>query len=363
MGIHQLSRQEARRIAVRAQLLDQPRPATLLDVVRHLTFLQLEPTAAVAPSADVVVWSRLGSAYQQSELATALERGTLIELRGRARPREDLALYRAGMAGWQERTNLRPWEEDVREWVDANDDCRREILHRIEREGPLTLSELPDTCNVPWRSSGWNNNRNVDRLLDLMVLRGEVAITGREGQKRLFDLAERVYPEGSVPEEQARLLRAERLLTAQGIARPGEDEVGEAAVIEGVRGKWRVDPEQLGRPFQGRVALLSPLDQLIFDRKRMAELFDFDYTLEMYKPAAKRRWGYWAMPILHGDRLIGKVDATADRAAGLLRVDAIHEDEPFARSTMAAVRRELGDLAKWIFRTPGRICWPSGPVG
>jgi uncharacterized protein YcaQ len=77
----------------------------------------------------------------------------------------------------------------------------------------------------------------------------------------------------------------------------------------------------------------------------MAELFEFDYQLEMYKPAAARRWGYWAMPVLHGDRLVGKLDATADPAAGLLRVDALHQDEPLSASVRAAVEREIRSLA------------------
>ena len=83
----------------------------------------------------------------------------------------------------------------------------------------------------------------------------------------------------------------------------------------------------------------------MFDRKRMADLFEFDYQLEMYKPAAARRWGYWAMPVLHGDRLVGKLDATADPAAGLLRVDALHEDVPLTASARAAVEREIRSLA------------------
>ena len=94
--------------------------------------------------------------------------------------------------------------------------------------------------------------------------------------------------------------------------------------------------------------MLSPLDRLVFDRKRMSEIFEFDYQLEMYKPAAQRRWGYWAMPVLYGDRLVGKVDATTDLRQGVLRVDAIHQDVPFTKTMAAKVTRELTDLAAWL---------------
>ena len=183
MSVHELSRLDARRIAVRAQLLDRPRPDGLLDMVRRLTLLQIDPTASLAPTADLVVWSRLGSSYSP-------------------------------------------------------------------------------------------------------------------------------------------------------------------AVVEGVRGTWRVDPSLLGQPFSGRAALLSPFDRLIHDRKRTVELFEFDYQLEMYKPAAKRRWGYFALPILYADALVGKLDATADRNSGVLRVDAIHQDLRFDKAMTAAVRSEIEDLAR-----------------
>ena len=350
--VHELSRRDARRIAVRAQLLDRRRPSTLHDVVRHLTLLQNDRTAAIAASPDLVAWSRLGSAYSPAELETALEKRTVILLRGMIRPRADLALYRAEMAGWEHR------EGYGRDWVHANDACRRDILDRLDVDGPLPTSAFPDTCQVRWGSSGWNNNRNVTMLLDLMVLRGEVAVAGRDGRETLWDLASRVYPDEVVPEADALRLRNERRLRSLGIARargpecPVEPmdvaEAGEPAVVAGVKGVWRVDPEQLGRPFAGRVALLSPFDRLIQDRKRMLELFEFDYNLEMYKPAAKRRWGYYALPILAGDRLVGKLDATADRKGRVLRVDAIHEDAPFGKATTAAVHKEIRDLARWL---------------
>ncbi len=127
--------------------------------------------------------------------------------------------------------------------------------------------------------------------------------------------------------------------------------VGEEAVVEGVKGTWRVDPdavEALGRPFTGRTALLSPFDRLIYDRKRSLELFDFEYVLEMYKPVDKRRWGFFALPIVHGDQVIGKADITADRKAGVLRVNALHQDVKFTRAMTDGIRREINDLAMWL---------------
>lgn len=359
MTVHELSRKEARQIAVRAQLLDSRRPTDLLDVVRHLTLLQLDPTAAIAPNADLVAWSRLGSSYSPAELRTALEDRTLLELRAMLRPREHLALYRAEMAEWPGRGTLRGWQEHRRDWVIANDACRLDILDRLSASGPLPSRDLPDTCKVPWASTGWTNERNVTQLLEFMVSRGEVAVAGRAGNDRLWDLAPRVYPDDPVvPVDEALRTRNERRLRALGIARarapkcPGEPMdvggAGEPAVVEAVKGEWRVDPSQLGQPFSGRAALLSPFDRLIHDRKRLVELFEFDYQLEMYKPAGKRRWGYFALPILYDDRLTGKLDATADRKDGVLRVNTIHQDVPFTETMAAAVDREIQELAHWL---------------
>jgi uncharacterized protein YcaQ len=364
MSVHQLTRRDARRIAVRAQLLTSDRPAGLFDVVRGLNLLQLDQTAYLAPNADLIAWSRLGSSYNASELADAIATQALVELRGFVRPAEDLALFRAEMAVWPDNGRKHvgkrlEWQEYQRGWVEANEGCRLDILERLRQDGPLVMRALPDTCRVPWQSSGWTNNRNVPKLLEFMMQRGEVAISGREGRDRLWDLARRVYPDDPVVpvDEARRILDAQRLrslglLRAKGPECPDEPQdagaAGEPAVVEGVKGEWRVDPSLLGQPFSGRTALLSPLDRLVYDRKRLTELFEFDYQLEMYKPAAKRRWGYFALPILHGDRLVGKADVESDCAAGVLKVYAIHEDAPFPKSLTAAVQRELRDLARWL---------------
>jgi uncharacterized protein YcaQ len=352
--VHELTREQARRIAVRAQLLDVPRPTDLLAVVQQLTMLQIDPTAAIAPSADLVVWSRLGSSYRPDDLKQAVEEDrTLFELDAMVRPMSDVGLHLAG-------ASVFPSYERSRIWLRDNDRFRRDILKVLKGSGPLSSRDIPDTCVVPWASSGWTNNRNVTQMLEFLALRGEVAIAGRVGRERLWDLPERVYPaDVAVPSaEEAERRKNERRLASLGIARqktramPMEPthvgQAGEPAVVEGVKGKWRVDQGLLGDDFEGRTALLSPFDRLVHDRVRTEELFDFEYTLEMYKPAAKRRWGYFALPILHDDRLVGKLDAAADRKASVLRVNAIHEDVKFTRAMTKAVQAELKDLASWL---------------
>jgi uncharacterized protein YcaQ len=352
--VHRLTKKQARRIAVRAQLLDAQRPKSLLAVVERLTLLQVDPTAAIAPNADLVAWSRLGSSYRPEHLKRTLEEDrTLFEFNALIRPMGDVGLYLVGSDGYRGQSRVDVWLRD-------NDACRRDILRRLKRSGPLTSRDIPDTCVVPWASSGWTNDRNVTQMLEFMQARGQVAISGRVGRERLWDLPERVYPpDVEIPSaEEAERIKSERRLAALGIARakartmPMEPihvgETGEPAVVEGVKGEWRVDPAYLGDGLKGRTALLSPFDRLIHDRGRTEELFEFEYTLEMYKPAAKRRWGYFALPILHGDQLVGKLDAAADRKASVLRVNAIHEDVRFTPAVTKAVNKEIADLAAWL---------------
>jgi uncharacterized protein YcaQ len=271
----------------------------------------------------------------------------------------DLPLHLADM-------QASPVWQGTRDWLDANELFRNEVLDILDADGPLLSRDIHASAQVPWRSSGWNTDRNVRMMLSILLGQGEVAINGRDGSHRKYDLADRVYPAGveAVPLEKARRLQDERRLRGLGIARakgtvlPGEPihvgGAGEAAVVEGTKGEWRVDPAQLGRTFEGRTALLSPFDPVVRDRVRMEDLFEFEYVLEMYKPAAKRRWGYFALPILDGDRLVGKLDATADRKAGRLFVDAVHEDESFTPARSSAVDAEITALADWLGLTLDR---------
>ena len=251
------------------------------------------------------------------------------------RPMVDVGLYLADMAALPKSGTRRS------DWLVANDGFRRRVLDQLREAGPLASRDIPDTCEQRWESSGWTNDRNVTQLLAFLADRGVVAVAGRRGRQRLWDLAERIYPANTrvVPVQEARRIRDEKRLRSLGVARPrAVGDAGTPVEIEGTLDEWRVDPEATAEGFEGRTALLSPFDRLIHDRVRAMELFDFEYTLEMYKPKDKRRWGYFALPVLHHDRLVGKVDAIADRKASLLRVHAIHPDVRFTRGMTAAVR-------------------------
>lgn len=356
MSLH-LSREDARRIAVRAQLLDARRPGDVVEVAEQLTLLNIDPTSAIMASEHHLLWSRIGTPYETDWLSHAAEADrTLFEFDGAYRPMSDLELFLPAM-------RAAPRYERARNWLQANAAFRRDILDRLAAEGALLTGQIPDTSREPWPSTGWNNNRNVTMMLEILVACGEIAVAAREGRERRWDLAERVYPQGLAEHtiEEAEAARDERRLQALGIARAKATAVpieinhvrgaGEAAVVDGVDGEWRVDPAAvaaLDEPFEGRTALLSPFDRLVFDRARAQDLFGFEYVLEMYKPAQKRRWGYFALPILHGDGLIGKLDAAADRKAGILRVAAIHEDVAFDESTARSVHAEIRALAEWL---------------
>ena len=350
--MRQLDRDEARQVAVRAQRLDLRHPVDLVALVDQLTLLQIDPTAAVAPNADLVAWSRLGAAYRPADLIAALVERRLFELRAFIRPMAAVALHVPEETPYTAQSS-------VQAWVEANAKFRRDLLARLRDAGPLPSRDLPDTCQVSWGSTGWTNNRNVTQMLEFLSARGEVAIAGRNGRQRLWDLPERVYPAFDVlPVAEARRRREARRLRALGLVRdrevqpPGEPaSVGAAGIVvtvDGVSGTWRADPEALDQPFAGRTALLSPFDRLIHDRERAQALFDFEYVLEMYKPAAQRRWGYFALPVLHHDRLVGKLDARADRRAGRFVVNALHEDVSFGNSMRADVMAEIEALAAWL---------------
>lgn len=349
---HRLTRDQARRIAVQAQLLDADRPDDVVGIAEQLGAIKIDPTATIAPAEHTILWSRIGSAYDGGQLAKAVESDRLLfEFDGAFRPVSLLPLMLPAMRRW-------PRRESSRQWLEANDRFRTDVLARLRAEGPLLASEIPDTADVARPPDGWSGSNQVVHMLDFLQRQGEVAVSGRKGRHRRWDLAERVYPP-DLPEfddDEAERLLNERRLQAAGIAKQRSPwtpvgEAGEPATIDGMRQKWRVDPEALAALEDdegGRAAFLSPYDGMLFDRPRLREIFEFDYVLEQFKPKPQRKYGYFAHPILLGDRFVGMLDAEIDPEHDELRVTAVHEFEPFDEDEHEAVHAEVADLGRWL---------------
>lgn len=358
-----ISVEQARRIAVRAQLLDAPpseRDAgDLPEVVAHLTLLPLNPADIVCPSAEQIAQTRIpGLRYDDVRRAVEVDLGLVDHLGPHRHPMEAWAIALRATADlpWLMAIGRAPdaLHASSRRWLDANAGFRDRVLQQLREDGPLPQAEIDDAADVPYASSGWNTDRNVAMMLELLQIRGEVVVAERRGTARVWDLAERVLPPVEpIPVDEAERTWRRRWLRACGIARPTHlGDEGERVRVEGVSGTWRLDPGASAEGFAGRVALLSPLDRLIADRRRMAQLWGFEYALEQYTPAARRRWGAFALPILDGDRLVGKVDAKSDRGAGALLVHRIHWDvDPSAR-LRDAVHDEIARLAAYLRLRP-----------
>ena len=319
-----VSPDEARRIAVRAQLLDGS-ATSLLETVRRLGFLQIDPISTVAPPQYLVPWSRLGR-YDTAELDRLLwEEKQLFEWGAFIRPIEDLRLIRARM---RRRRGKYAWERRGTELLRANARFKRFLLRELEDRGPLLSREIVDDSVRTWTSHGWYGNRNVALMLDILHGRGVVAIVGRRNGQRLWDLAERWYPETeTVPLREADRELAERRFRALGVRLTP-------------RG-WEAHPDADDGPIPDRVTLLSPFDRLVHDRDRAEALFGFRYRLEMYVPKAKREYGYYVLPILVGDRLVGRVEPRLDRKTRTLEVLGAWGDT-------SRLDEALVELAAWL---------------
>jgi uncharacterized protein len=368
----ELSRRDARRLSVIGQLLSAPRPASVLEVVRGLGEVQMDPTAAVARTEQLVLFSRLGSRFRVRELERLLwEERTLFEYRAHILPSEDFWIHRETMRRYPAGAYSR--HRYVREWLAANQPFRRYVLRELRARGPLRTRELEDRVAEGWHTGGWNEQgRNTTMMLELLWAKGEVMIVGRDGNQRLWDLAER-----RVPIDQPRRSPAERTreildrqLRARGVERLGRfgfamdgerpagweralralirDGTIVPAAVEGQPGEWYAHADVLARSFRPRTVLLSPFDDLVSDRDRTERLFGFRFRLEIYVPKAQREYGYFVLPILHGDRLIGRIDPRLDRTTGVLEINAVHAEPDAPANAGRAVGRAIRELATWL---------------
>jgi uncharacterized protein len=315
--------EEARRIAVRAQLLDGS-AKDVLDTVRRLGFLQMDPISTVAPPQYLVLWSRLGP-FDREEVDRLLwEEKKLFEYDAFIYPVEDLPLQRARMR--RRRRTPHPW---AREFLKENARLRRHVLRELERNGPLISRDLAPAPLPDWEPHRWWGGNPLRLMLDMLAGRGEIAVAARVGKQRVWDLGERVFPESeTLPWREAERELRERRRRSLGVW------------LE--RGKLLAHPEAVDGAVPDRATLLSPFDRLVHDRARAEALFDFHYRLEMYVPKAKREYGYYVLPLLLGDRIVGRAEPRFDRKTGKLELLGAWGDTSRLDEALASLTEFLG---------------------
>jgi uncharacterized protein YcaQ len=344
--------------------------------VRKIGYLQLDPTNAVARSHLLVLFSRLGP-YDLAKLERLLATRKLYEYSAAIVAAEDHGLHRTSMNRYPE-GHHGGWPARIEAWLEANARLRESVLQQLEKRGPLPSRAITDESATGWRSTGWTNERNVTRTLEFLWMMGQILVHGRDGQQRVWDLANRVIPLAEpLPIEEATARVALRSLRGLGVAtlqqvkeEPFVDRpfagLGEAAreaagiervEVEGLKGAWyahRDDLKRLEKPEpEPYTILLSPFDPLIRNRKRTEALWDFEFRLEIYIPKEKR-WGFFVLPLLHGNDIVARIDPTMDRKAGVLRINAI-KWEPDAPPDVP-LEAAVGRLAEFLGAT--RVAWP-----
>ena len=328
MAAREVTVEEARRIAVRAQALDGTADG-VLETVRKLGYLQLDPISSVAPPQQLVLWSRLG-AFPTAELDRLLwEERKLVEWNAFVYPIEDLPILKAYM-----RRNDRPYDKRRRAFLRANTAFSRYVLNELRERGPLLSREIETHESRRGRDRHeWWGQRQMGLMLEVLSSVGKVAVVGRRGKQRVWDLADRWYPQTeALPLREALALWDKKRFRALGVRL--------------VRGRLVAHPEAVDGPVpRQRVTFLSPFDRLIHDRARTEALWDFYYRLEMYVPAAKREYGYYVLPILRGDKLAGRIEPVFDRKTKTLAVKGLWWEPGVRPFSLDAT---LAKLERWL---------------
>jgi uncharacterized protein YcaQ len=317
----------ARRIAVRAQALDGSANG-VLETVRRLGFLQIDVVQPVERPQHLVLYSRLGAGYDRAELDRLLwEERALFEWAAFIYPIEYLPAVRARIRRFrrERRTKDQRW---VREFLTENRAFRRYVLRELAQNGPMLSRDFEDRAKGEKRDHRWWGSRMVGLMLLSLHLYGEITVVGRDGGQRLWDLTERWWPETeTISIREADRIRDDRELRTQGVRL--------------VRGEWQVHPDATDGPVPDRAALLSPFDRLVYDRDRAEALWSFRYRLEMFVPKAKREYGYYVLPLLVGDQLVGRAEPRFDRKTGTLELLGAWGDT-------SRLHEALDDLGAWL---------------
>ncbi len=386
-----LSLETVRRLALVKQHLADQLPTTdaagILDLVRDLGCLQLDPISAVARSHQIVVWSRVGH-YDLDHLDQLLWRDrSLFEFWAHAAsivPVADYPIHQHLMRRYATEKTTGQVSQRYATWLADNQGLKRHILQQIKKHGPLPSRELEveNKVSAGWYSTGWTSGRDVSQMLDYLWTKGKIMVAGRTGIQKLWDLSERCLPDWTPREtlnaRQITYRAAQTAVKALGVATTQQikwhyvrhryedlpqvlkqlvqDGRLEQVHVADQKGAWFIHADDVSLLDQldsidfSRTTLLSPFDNLICDRARTTQLFNFDFRIEIYVPPAKRKFGYYVLPILHGDRIIGRIDPKFDREHGRLHIHAVHAeaDAPKDRATARSIRGAIENLASFL---------------
>lgn len=381
-----------RRLAVVRQHLAGPLPrrpgaSALMDVMKDIRYLQLDPISAVAQSHLLVLFARVGR-FDATELDRLLWRERkLFEYWAHVASivlTEDFPLFRHRMTDIL--SGNTPRRLRVRAWMRKHQALRKFVISELRSRGPLLSRQFQDPTRMPPTFSAWSEGRAVSEMLTLLQHEGKISVAGRDGKQKVWDLAERsllpFVPDREISREDMMNEGTMKSLHALGVASPkqvafhfligmlrntrgvlsGLEKEGrvEQIRIEGQtvqKGPWYVEKPDLpvlerlsSDDWEPRTVLLSPFDNLIIDRERTEQLFGFKFRTEIYNKKHNREFGYYVLPILHGDRFIGRIDPKFDRASETLHVHAVHaeKDAPEDRATAEAVSAEVQRLAEFI---------------
>ena len=381
----------ARQLIITRQHLSGNKAPSMLDVIRDIGCLQLDPISAVARSHQLVLWSRLGY-FKLSDLDNLLwEERSLFEYWGHEASivlTEEYPIHAHRMSNYM--TGDSPWAKRARDWLENPNTTKihNMILERIQSEGPLPARVFKDFGADFPANSGWTGPGNATRMIQYMWHRGEIMVAKRQGIQRIWDISERCLPDWTPREEltddEITHYAAQKAIRALGVATakqinehytrrryPGLDNILEKLEKEQriqkielitesnttSSGQYYIHNDDLpllekieAGAFMPRTVLLSPFDNLICNRNRTEELFNFHFRIEIYVPKAKRQYGYYVLPILHGDRLIGRLDPKFDRKKKLLHINAIYlEDETQSSPAIFTIIREsIEELAQFL---------------
>ena len=379
---------QARRLAITRQRLAGERLAPtaegMMALFRELGCVQIDSIRAVERTQYLVLWSRLGS-YDRALLdQLQWQDKKLFEYWAHAASiclTENYPIHQYRMSIFSDIGHA--WNRRLVEWAQANEPFQQYILDEMKAHGPRALKDLEDRSDAAWTSGGWTTNRNVSMMIEYLWAQGQVMVAERKGLQKKWTLAEDWLPAWTLQEvlsDQEVTRRAAQIaLRALGVGTakhirnhftrsryPDLDVVLDQLLAEGRilavdiadwPGQWYLHSHDLllldqlaGDAWQPRTVLLSPFDNLIADRDRTELMWDFRYRIEIYVPKAKRQYGYCVLPILHGDRFIGRIDPKMDRKSNVLHINAVYAepDAPQDEATGRAVAAAIEDLARFL---------------